>query len=126
MPLDLDEEGHLSAGDAERMYLAPQLADELKQNGAEPVCDVDWSSDAGCVHTLTMLTKLVRMVNDLTRYSRGRRTARSGGADRFPVGVLRWGGSGSGSRYRRRPRQACLSSWRSSAAGSTTRSPLCA
>ena len=41
MMLDLSEEAHLAAGDAERVDLAAQLPCEPEQNRAQPVRDRD-------------------------------------------------------------------------------------
>jgi hypothetical protein len=64
LPLDLHEQRHLAARDPERVDLAPQFTDELQQYRPQPVCDLNVISRTRRFHSLTMLTKLVRMVND--------------------------------------------------------------
>jgi hypothetical protein len=37
--LDLKQQRHLSAGDPQRVRLAPELARELQQGGPQAICD---------------------------------------------------------------------------------------
>ena len=63
MPVDLDQQRDLAAGDAERVRLAPQLTRQLQQRGAEAVRNRK-RLKCECRHSLAMLTKLVSVAND--------------------------------------------------------------
>src|SRR5215211_781078 len=62
VPLDLEQERDLPAGDAERVRLTPQLARQLQQRGAQAVRNGErLEGEDG--HSLAILTKIVRLAN---------------------------------------------------------------